>query len=82
MEWRVALVLLPGFSAVVVDSDLKPGEEAMGYVQFEWKGGFQNPTPVRFTGIALPRVTAPRQATMSPDISSRWHPTETAQKSH
>jgi hypothetical protein len=54
---------------LLVDTDLEPGEEAVGYVQFEWKGGFQVPTPVRFKGIALPDVPAPKRAMVSLGIN-------------
>ncbi len=51
-----------GTNQIIVSSDLKPGEEAVGYVQFEWKGGFQCPTPVHFVGVAKPHITPPRRA--------------------
>jgi hypothetical protein len=54
--------LPPASHKLVVDTDLKPGEEAVGYVQCEWKGGFQCPVPVRFKGIAFPRVSPPKRA--------------------
>jgi len=61
--------LPPGSLALLVDTDLEPGEEAVGYVQFEWKGGFQNPTPVRFKGIAFPRVSPPKRAMVTLGIA-------------
>ena len=74
--------LPPGANELVVDSDLKPGEEAVGYVQFEWKGGFQVPTPVRFKGISLPRVAAPRRVMMTLGIAGatvyHWDDNEAA----
>ena len=57
--------LPPGGNELVVDTDLEPGEDAVGYVQFEWKGGYQLPTPVRFKGIAVPDITAPMRAMVS-----------------
>ena len=62
---RVELPPGPRDGYIVVDSDLEPGEDAVGYVQFEWKGGFQVPAPVRFKGIALPNVAAPKRAIMT-----------------
>ena len=61
--------LPPGNHELVVDTGLGPGEEAVGYVQFEWKGGFQVPTPVRFKGISFPDVGSPRRARMVLGIS-------------
>ncbi len=54
-----------GGNNLVVDSELAPGEDAVGYIQFEWKGGYQLPTPVRFKGIAMPDVAAPKRAMMT-----------------
>ena len=62
---RVELPLGAGGGHIVVDSDLAPGEDAVGYVQLEWQGGFQVPTPVHFKGITLPDVTAPKRAIMT-----------------
>ena len=59
-----------GGNYLVVDSELAPGEDAVGYVQFEWKGGYQLPTPVRFKGIALPDVAAPNRAMMTLGINT------------
>ncbi len=47
---------------LIVKSTLKPGEQAIGYVQFEWKGGFQTPSPVLFVGVAKPRIIPPKRA--------------------
>ncbi|MFV2069653.1 MAG: hypothetical protein ACC645_22025 [Pirellulales bacterium] len=67
--------LPPGKGHLLVDADLEPGEEAVGYVQFEWKGGFQVPTPVRFQGVALPDVPAPKRVMMMLGIAqeTRYH---------
>jgi hypothetical protein len=57
--------LPPGYQILLVSADLRPGEDAVGYVQFEWNGGHQVPTPVCFQGIALPRVAPPQRAMVS-----------------
>ena len=61
--------LPPGKGKLVVDSDLEPGEDAVGYAQFEWHGGFQTPTPVRFKGIALPDVAPPKRVMVTLGIA-------------
>jgi len=61
--------LPPRANALVVDTTLKPGEEAVGYVQFEWKGGFQCPVPVHFKGIALPQVVPPKRTMVTLGIA-------------
>ena len=72
----------PGRIVLVVDTDLEPGEDAVGYVQFEWKGGFQVPTPVHFKGISFPEVAAPKRAMVRLGIGSgtiyHWHDDEAA----
>ena len=74
--------LLPGGNELVVDADLEPGEDAVGYVQFEWKGGFQVPTPVHFKGITFPDVAAPKRAMMTLGIGGgtvyQWDDNEAA----
>ena len=56
-------VQLPaGQHALLLDSTLAPGEEAVGYIQLEWDGGMQFPTPVHFEGIVFPDVIAPKRA--------------------
>ena len=62
--------LPPGRCRLLVNSNLEPGEDAVGYVQCEWKGGFQVPTPVRFTGISLPDVAAPKRAMVTLGIAN------------
>ncbi len=73
--------LPPAPAELVVSSDLKPGEEAVGYVQLEWNGGMQVPTPVHFRGINFPKITAPKRAMVMLDISGAtkgfWNDNET-----
>ncbi|MBI3921612.1 MAG: hypothetical protein HY318_09365, partial [Armatimonadetes bacterium] len=67
---------------LIVDTDLKPGEEAVGYIQFEWSGGYQCPAPVRFVGIPKPRIRSPKRAMVTLGIGSgnffHWNDDEAA----
>ena len=65
--------LPPGNKQFVVESDLKPGERATGYVSYEWKGGYQLPAPVMFEGVKLPSVAAPRRAVAALGVGSWTH---------
>jgi len=71
-----------GGNEIVVDSVLAPGQDAVGYVHFEWKGGFQVPTPVHFKGISFPDVAAPKRAMVRLGIGSgtvyQWDDDEAA----
>ena len=57
-----------GETNLLVDSDLEPGEQATGYVSYEWNGGYQLPRPVVFEGVELPNVTAPKRIVASLDV--------------
>ena len=71
-----------GQNTVVVDSALAVGERAVGYVQLEWDGGSQFPTPVHFEGIAFPDATAPKRAMTMLDLHGhtfyQWHDDQAA----
>ena len=67
------LQLPAGGSELVVDADLEPGERAIGYVYYEWKGGYQLPRPVVFEGVELPNVTAPKRAVTALDVYGYTH---------
>ncbi len=58
----------PGEGQLLIESDLEPGERAIGYVYYEWKGGYQLPRPVVFEGVVLPKVTAPRRIVTALDV--------------
>ena len=55
------LELAPDVRELVLDSDLEAGERAVGYVYYEWQGGYQVPMPVAFEGVELPNVTPPKR---------------------
>ena len=57
-----------GETNLLVDSDLAPGEQATGYVSYQWNGGYQLPRPLVFEGVALPKVTAPKRIVAALDV--------------
>ncbi len=67
------LELPPGSRKMVVDADLEAGERATGYIYYEWKGGYQLPSPVVFEGVELPDVKAPERAVTALDVYGETH---------
>ena len=68
--------LPPGKCEMVLDSDLEVAEVAIGYVQYEWKGGSQLPMPIVFKGVEAPQVAVPERlvtmVTVSPETVNNW----------
>ena len=57
-----------GETNLLVESDLQPGEQATGYVSYEWNGGYQLPRPVVFEGVKLPDIAAPKRIVTALDV--------------
>ena len=76
------LEMPPDSQEIVLDSDLRPGERAVGYASYEWRGGFQLPAPVHFEGISFPDAPQLRRLPIMLTIGgyqpNAWRPDEAA----